>query len=204
MVSRHSEYRFPWARRLVGKGLVGFAARPLRGLLAALLFPLLTSSAGPGSVDAPEERRPFSYTPVRAAPARAWHPVYRDRTAFPDRGYDYAIGVVMQDRSEIRSSRAAVPPHRIALDLGQNCSNPFNSDTAIPYTVGAREHVTLSIYDVDGRLVRTLVSSPEDPGPHTAAWDGTDGEGAPAASGVYMVRLETAGRVITRKISLLK
>ena len=65
-------------------------------------------------------------------------------------------------------------------------------------------HVMLRIYDVGGRLTRTLVDRPLAHGVHQAQWDGRDEHGNPAASGVYFVRLE-AGRVAqTQKMVLLK
>ncbi len=62
----------------------------------------------------------------------------------------------------------------------------------------------LAIYDVRGRLVRTLVEAELPAGEHTAYWDGRDARGAAASSGVYIVRLSSAGREATQKIQLMK
>ena len=62
----------------------------------------------------------------------------------------------------------------------------------------------VSIYDVGGRHIRTLVDEPIEAGDHIAAWDGRDADGVAAASGVYFLRLEAAGTYSTRKLTLLQ
>ena len=89
--------------------------------------------------------------------------------------------------------------------LGQNAPNPFNPITRIAYTVGApAERVTLSVYDVSGRLVASLVNGPLEAGDYVSVWDGRDSEGRAAASGVYFSRLSVDGWSATRKMVLLK
>ena len=92
--------------------------------------------------------------------------------------------------------------------LGHARPNPFNPATTIAYSVAAPGHVTLLVYDLAGRVVRTLVDSRVDPGPHTVVWDGTSDTGNRAASGVYFVKMEAPGRAdsfrATRKLVLLK
>ena len=55
-----------------------------------------------------------------------------------------------------------------------------------------------------GRLVRTLVDGARSAGEHVARWDGRDGSGAPAAAGVYFVRLEAAGATRGSRFALLR
>ena len=86
--------------------------------------------------------------------------------------------------------------------------NPFNPRTTISYSVAAPGRVTLRVYGVSGRLVRTLVDRAVEPGEHRAVWDGTTDTGQRAASGVYFVKMEAAGHAgpfrATRKLILLK
>lgn len=83
--------------------------------------------------------------------------------------------------------------------------NPFNPTTSIEYAVGERGFVTLRVYDVSGRVVRTLVSDTRNPGEvHVAVWDGRDDRGRPVSSGVYFYQLQTRNLVQTRKMVLLK
>ncbi len=70
--------------------------------------------------------------------------------------------------------------------------NPFNPDTNLRFSLSERENVEVAIYDMRGRLVRTVWSGEAEAGEHTVTWSGTDGSGRPAASGVYLGRLTTA------------
>jgi hypothetical protein len=89
--------------------------------------------------------------------------------------------------------------------LWQNVPNPFNPVTTIRYEVpefGGR--VKLSVYDVSGRLVRTLVDGVVEPGRRSAVWDGKDSKGADVASGIYYCRLKTRNGEDSIKLTLLK
>ncbi len=108
----------------------------------------------------------------------------------------------------IRPGRAASemqPDHTPqAVALTGNYPNPFNPTTTISYTTPASDLVVLSIYDTQGRLVTTLFNGPRPEGSFTATWNGRDGNGAPVASGVYFLRLQSNGRTHTRKVVLLR
>lgn len=88
--------------------------------------------------------------------------------------------------------------------LEQNVPNPFNPGTTIRYTISKSGPVQLRIYDVQGRLVRTLVDEMQAPRHYDVTWDGTDSGGQRVASGVYFYRLNTAGRSASRRMVLLK
>ena len=89
--------------------------------------------------------------------------------------------------------------------LFQSIPNPFNPTTAIRFEVPAGGGtVRLRVFDVSGRLVRTLVDGAVPGGMRSAAWDGCDDRGAPVASGVYFYRLEAPGYTQTRKTALVK
>lgn len=82
--------------------------------------------------------------------------------------------------------------------------NPFNPSTSIAFVVPADGHVSLLIYDLSGRLVRTLVDSRLTSGMKSERWDGMDNRGLPAASGTYFVSLHTPQGVSVSKAMLLK
>jgi hypothetical protein len=92
--------------------------------------------------------------------------------------------------------------------LGHAHPNPFNPVTTIDFSLAADGRATIRVFDAAGRVVRTLVDSRVDPGPHTVVWDGTTDTGHRAASGVYFVKMETTGHTsafsATRKLVLLK
>jgi hypothetical protein len=82
--------------------------------------------------------------------------------------------------------------------------NPFNPRTTIAYQLEQDSNVRLAVYDLRGREVRTLVAASKQAGRHTITWDGTDTAGRPAASGIYLLRLNAAGAVDQAKVLLAK
>jgi len=88
--------------------------------------------------------------------------------------------------------------------LRQNYPNPFNPTTSIGFQVPAPSNVRLVVYNVLGRSVKTLLDKEFPRGTYTVTWDGTDESGRPAASGVYLYRLESADVSLSRKMVLLK
>ena len=89
--------------------------------------------------------------------------------------------------------------------LGQNYPNPFNAVTRIPFALPRASTVTLEIFDILGRKVRTLLDRrPMRAGSHTITWDGMSGDNAPTASGIYLLRIRTDETSGTRKMILLK
>ena len=102
----------------------------------------------------------------------------------------------------IPSAVAAQAPDLILL--GRNFPNPFNPSTMIPFTLAGESYVELSIYDISGRLVRTLFHERRSAGEQRARWDGRDNKGNALPSGIYFARLEADGLVATQKMLLLK
>jgi len=88
--------------------------------------------------------------------------------------------------------------------LAQNCPNPFNPMTKIAFGLAVPGCVNLRIYDVSGRLVRELVDETRPAARYEEVWDGLDGAGRHAASGMYFYRLDAGTFTQTRKMVLLK
>jgi flagellar hook assembly protein FlgD len=82
--------------------------------------------------------------------------------------------------------------------------NPLNPRTIIPFRLDAERFVHLAVHDLRGRRVRSLVDGRVAAGDHRVAWDGRDDGAAEVASGVYVVRLEAAGQVESRRVLVLK
>jgi hypothetical protein len=91
-----------------------------------------------------------------------------------------------------------------ADQLFQNHPNPFNPTTAIEYTVTGTGFVTITIYNVKGQLVRQLVNEQRLPGRHRVVWDGTNSQGQPVASGIYLYRMRIGGFSDVKKMVVLK
>jgi len=82
--------------------------------------------------------------------------------------------------------------------------NPFNPSTTISYSLPQEEHLGIRIYDLHGRLVKTLMDKPMPAGPGHIAWDGTDSRGGQVASGVYFCEVRAGGEVRVQKMALIK
>jgi len=129
---------------------------------------------------------------------------YRDDVAAGGRTYEYTLGVVVADHSEVVSRSVSVTTRAFALALRQNTPNPFNPTTVISFTLPEKTRVTVSIYDVKGRRVRTLVDESIDEGYHERIWDGKDDGGGQVSTGIYFYSLTADDRRLTRKMLLLK
>jgi flagellar hook assembly protein FlgD len=106
---------------------------------------------------------------------------------------------------EFRSPIATVTMRSHALALMQNHPNPFNPQTTISYELpaGARR-VRLFVFDLSGRVVRTLVDDDQPGGSYDVEWDGKNDSGEAIASGVYFYALNVGTQKMTRKLVLLK
>jgi len=91
-----------------------------------------------------------------------------------------------------------------ATELGPMVPNPSHGNADVQYSVAKRGTVELSIYSVDGRLVRTLARGIQEVGRYHSAWDGTDDRGIALRAGVFYLRLHAEGVHMTRRISLVR
>ncbi len=96
-------------------------------------------------------------------------------------------------------------PEFAKLTLSQNMPNPFNPITSIQFNVPSNAgRVELHVYNVSGRLVRTLVNDELAAGPHSVVWNGRDDDGRNLASGIYFAKLTAGDETAERKMALLK
>lgn len=91
-----------------------------------------------------------------------------------------------------------------AVALEGNYPNPFNPETNISFSLPNAMDVELTVYNVLGQHIKTLVDRPMAAGEHVAVWDGRGESGQSVASGIYFYRLTTEETVATRKMLLLK
>jgi hypothetical protein len=92
----------------------------------------------------------------------------------------------------------------VSLSLNQNYPNPFNPNTTISFTIPGKTQVELSVYDVTGAKVATLMNSELAAGSYHVSFDGHDESGKPLSSGVYFYRLKADNQVLTRKMVFMK
>jgi predicted outer membrane repeat protein len=94
--------------------------------------------------------------------------------------------------------------HNPELLLMQNYPNPFNPVTNISFTLPDRMLVTLAVFNLEGKLVRTLLDEELGKGIQQAIWDATNSDGNCVSSGIYFCRLKAGGTTHTKKMVLLK
>jgi len=90
------------------------------------------------------------------------------------------------------------------FSLEQNFPNPFNGSTQIYYTLIRQSTVDLTVFNLLGQKVATLVHGRQETGRHTAGWDGTDASHSMLPSGIYLYRLSVDDAAIAKKMVLLK
>ncbi|MCK5120274.1 MAG: T9SS type A sorting domain-containing protein, partial [Candidatus Latescibacteria bacterium] len=88
--------------------------------------------------------------------------------------------------------------------LSQNFPNPFNSATIVKYRLPEESYVSLSVYNTQGQLVRTLVESRQEPGYKSVRWDGGDESNREVAAGIYLYHIQAGKFSQARRMLLLK
>ena len=129
---------------------------------------------------------------------------YIDKTGRPGQTYNYTLGLIRKDNSELRSETVTVTTNAPALELHQNYPNPFNPSTTVSFTLPERTQVNLSVFDLSGRLVKTLLDTNMSEGFKEVQWNGLNNKGSAAASGIYLIRLKAGTKSLTRKMILLR
>ena len=116
-------------------------------------------------------------------------------------GYDTS-DAVFEITGQFTDAPSSTRPRTFALM--QNSPNPFNPRTEISFDLPRDENVNISVYDVKGRLVRTLLSEPMTFGTHTVIWEGEDKRGNRVATGVYYYRIVAGSFTATKSMVLVK
>ncbi len=170
----------------------------------------------------------LGFTLERAAGNSGWQPIasYRTHPALKGQGntsttttysftdntvttgteYRYRLGDVnvagvVTMHSPITVITTALPQ---TTEMFNAYPNPFNPETTINYKLHKDSQVTIIVYDLLGRKVKTLIDEQQSAGSYQALWNGTDEGGAKAASGAYLVRMQTAEVTQTQKVLLVK
>lgn len=105
------------------------------------------------------------------------------------------VGTDEEQENQLQSSK---------FSLQQNHPNPFNPITTISYDLPELTDVNLTIFDVKGRKVATLLNTPRDAGTHKVQWNGLDDRGKQVSTGVYLARLQAGDFSKTIKMVYLK
>lgn len=103
-----------------------------------------------------------------------------------------------------KSNQARIESEKPVLALHANYPNPFNPTTSIRFSLPSDGFVELSIYNIQGQLVRQLISGFQNAGQHEVIWNSRNNEGLNVASGIYLYRLKFGNQILTRKLTLVK
>ncbi|UCC43802.1 MAG: right-handed parallel beta-helix repeat-containing protein [Candidatus Zixiibacteriota bacterium] len=114
---------------------------------------------------------------------------------------EFSVNLAIGTPTYVDPNSTAMP---LTFDLSQNYPNPFNLSTTIEFTLPYSMNVKLTVFDLLGRETTTLTNRFLKAGRQHVCWDGRDGSGRTAASGVYFYRLEAGSDIRTRKMVLLK
>ena len=126
------------------------------------------------------------------------HPTYAGNIVCAQAFFDFMIEVTLDP------GQGSTPGRGPVARLSPNWPNPFNPSTSVVCTLAEPGPVTLSVFDLDGQLIRTLLDARMGGGSRRVIWDGLDGAGRSAASGVYVLKLETEDGVEARKVTLTR
>ena len=167
---------------------------------------LVTTSETDDTVEVSIPVGGFETAGTVAAGGVAFHPVLNGVTTVSAQIPGFLItdaGMVdVQVIGDLTGVGDDVPPARLALE--QNIPNPFNPVTRIRFSLRVASHVTLTVYDVKGRHIITLIDGHLPRGERSVEWNARDSHGNPVGSGVYFYRLQTGDRSLSRKMVLLR
>ncbi len=123
---------------------------------------------------------------------------------WPMLGQNIARTAVYGEAGPWQTGAEGLAPAVTEFALDQNTPNPFRGTTTIRFASPTEMPVALRVFDVNGRVVRTLLSGRVVAGRHSVSWDGRDDKGRATSAGVYFYRLDGESETLTRKSIRLK
>jgi hypothetical protein len=124
-----------------------------------------------------------------------------DTKEHPTVGNRPVLAVTFTPPTGVEHQRDGLPSQ---FHLAQNYPNPFNARTVIRYSLSQSSPVKLEIFNTLGQKIITLVDNEQPAGENSVQWDGKNGSGAQASSGIYIYWLKVGGLIRWRKMILLK
>ena len=115
--------------------------------------------------------------------------------------YNYAAVGLMQGIVSVKTNGSPIP---LKFELSQNYPNPFNPSTEIQFAIPTNQRVTINVYNLLGKQVKTLVDKTVTAGRYKISWDGSDRFGTQVASGIYFYELRFKDMIKMRKMLLLR
>ena len=118
--------------------------------------------------------------------------------------FSKCVQVTAKKNKALKKSTDEVAALPLEFALKQNYPNPFNPTTLIEYQLPEESHIAMTVYDINGKNILTLINQIETAGVHTARWDGIDDSGNPVSSGVYLLRINAGTFNQVRKMTLAR
>ena len=110
--------------------------------------------------------------------------------------------VMLPTGDDVSLTDVTVIPEKFTLH--QNYPNPFNPVTTLRYNLPKNGHVNITIYDMLGRKVKTLINQNQDAGYRSVLWNATNDYGKPVSAGIYLYQIQAGKYMQTKKMVLLK
>jgi len=132
---------------------------------------------------------------------------FTDETVIQVNNLRWNEGEIMEDAAEMTLSFALGIGEELLPDvyaLHQNFPNPFNPITTLRYDLPENSLVSITIYDIMGREVKSLINQTQDAGFKSIIWNATNDYGKPVSAGVYLYQIQADEFVQTKKMVLLK
>ncbi len=114
------------------------------------------------------------------------------------------ISKIYFELSPVNVDERKMPNIAGSFKLRPNYPNPFNPSTIISYDIPKAGKVEIRIYDISGKLIRTIVNQSQAAGLHKAHWDGRNEAGKKAASGIFVYTVKFGKICLSKKMILLK
>jgi tetratricopeptide (TPR) repeat protein len=129
-------------------------------------------------------------------------------SAYPDEELTFLAHILVGENKEEFSRKSGLKDQTIKsifeFRLNQAFPNPFNPQTTISFDLPKDITVSLEIFDITGRKVRTLLNKPKEAGTHQVIWNGQDDHGNSVASGLYVYRIQAGNFVQSKKMLFMK
>jgi hypothetical protein len=143
------------------------------------------------------------------ASADGTYPTERHFTGLIDDVRIYNVALTEDEVSQLYSQTLNAVndrSHTVPTDftMSQNYPNPFNPQTHFDYQVPHEAQVNISVYNILGQLVTTLVDGVKSPGYYSVNWNATDRNGSQVSGGIYIAKMVSNDYSVTRKLILLK
>ena len=111
---------------------------------------------------------------------------------------------ILADITEVTGSSIEDPAERELAFLAQNAPNPFKGNTMIEFGLPREQRIALRVFDIEGRMLRTLERGLLPAGNYRIAWDGRDDRGRLVAPGVYFYQLVSSDGVQKKRMLLIR